>query len=77
MDKRSKKDRPISPADKLVTTGKKGDIQLSEEDLSGVSGGFLKIDDANASFLKIDDANANFLKIKSANTEFLKIKSSS
>jgi len=52
MDVRGKKDESISQADKLVKTSKKGDIQLSEEALNGVSGG-LKIHAANSSFLKI------------------------
>ena len=39
MVERSKKDESISPADKLVKTGKKGDIILTEKELAGVSGG--------------------------------------
>jgi len=34
-----KKDFTISPADKLVETGKKGNIELTEKELNEVSGG--------------------------------------
>jgi type VI protein secretion system component Hcp len=35
----SKKDATISSADDLVKTANKGDVQLSEEELKGVTGG--------------------------------------
>jgi bacteriocin-like protein len=39
MVESSKKDLTISPADKLVETGKKGNIELTEKELNEVSGG--------------------------------------
>ena len=39
MVESSKEDLTISPADKLVETGKKGNIELTEKELNEVSGG--------------------------------------
>jgi hypothetical protein len=57
MDERSKKDGSISPADKLVTTGRKGDIHLTEEELEQVAGGTEPVHKLNQTFLKIKSAN--------------------
>lgn len=47
-DKSTKKGKPISSPDELVKTGKEGKVELTEEELSKISGGpavdyFLKV----------------------------------
>ncbi len=39
----SKKDTTISSADDLVKTTKKGDVELSEQELSNVAGGTITV----------------------------------
>jgi bacteriocin-like protein len=39
----SKKDAKISSADDLVKTSKKGDVELTEDELAKVSGGLISV----------------------------------
>jgi bacteriocin-like protein len=41
--KSSRRDETISSADDLVKTGKKGDVELTEDELAKVSGGLIRV----------------------------------
>jgi hypothetical protein len=52
MAKGSKPDKPQASTDKLIKPTRKGDVELTEEELKGVSGGPTAVEYKN--FLKID-----------------------